>query len=32
MPHDDERKYGSSSGISEADQLSEYDDDSSDAG
>ena len=30
VPQDDERKDGSSSGISEADQLSEYDDDSSD--
>jgi len=30
VPQDDERKYGSSSGISEADQLSEYNDDSSD--
>ena len=30
VPQDDERKDGSSSGISEADQFSEYDDDSSD--
>ena len=30
VPQDDERKDGSSSGISEADQLSECDDDSSD--
>ena len=30
VPQDDERKGGSSFGISEADQLSEYDDDSSD--
>ena len=30
VPQDDERKGGSSSGISEADQLSECDDDSSD--
>ena len=30
VPQDDERKGGSSSVISEADQLSEYDDDSSD--
>ena len=30
VPQDDERKDGSSSGISEAGQLSEYSDDSSD--
>ena len=30
MPRDDEREDGCSSGISEADQLSEYDDESSD--
>ena len=30
VPQDDERKDGSSSGISKADQLSEYDNDSSD--
>ena len=30
VPQDDERKDGSSSGISEADQLSEYDDNFSD--
>ena len=30
VPQDDEKKGGSSFGISEADQLSQYDDDSSD--